>query len=457
MENAVNIRFVRHLSSPVLNFCSNKSLGWSVGAGKYFLQYLDKKLELISIYSKIKHICDKGEVRMAANDLTVAGRRFRTRADYEAALRDQKKIEAIKSKVNLNDPKQLYKLFGELKSGSYRFETPVGNDFDDGIYEKIENLKKQGITAENAGSPPKKKKGSQSGKVPKQKKVEAKAAKNVRLEDYDKEMQKQILDELKKQEKRRKLIVVLASLVAVGCFAYFGVYYFFSARTSMSYEALAELKENSYRYQPLENAVVVHKTDNELPDILPEYQALYQKNKKLIGWLKIDDTIIDYPVMQTSNNEYYLDHNFNQEYDKNGSIFLDSAGSIYPRSTNLILYGHHMKSGKMFGQLQKYAKESYYEEHRTIQFDTIYEKGTYEVMYVFRSQVFNENDMVFKYYQFINANSQMEFDSYMKEMEKMSLYATGVTASYGDSLLTLSTCDNSQEDGRFVVVAKKIS
>ncbi|GFI19433.1 hypothetical protein IMSAGC009_04614 [Lachnospiraceae bacterium] len=251
--------------------------------------------------------------------------------------------------------------------------------------------------------------------------------------------------------------MVLASLVAVGCFAYFGVYYFFSARTSMSYEALAELKENSYRYQPLENAVVVHKTDNELPDILPEYQALYQKNKKLIGWLKIDDTIIDYPVMQTSNNEYYLDHNFNQEYDKNGSIFLDSAGSIYPRSTNLILYGHHMKSGKMFGQLQKYAKESYYEEHRTIQFDTIYEKGTYEVMYVFRSQVFNENDMVFKYYQFINANSQMEFDSYMKEMEKMSLYATGVTASYGDSLLTLSTCDNSQEDGRFVVVAKKIS
>lgn len=94
---------------------------------------------------------------MAANDLTVAGRRFRTRADYEAALRDQKKIEAIKSKVNLNDPKQLYKLFGELKSGSYRFETPVGNDFDDGIYEKIENLKKQGITAENAGSPPKRK------------------------------------------------------------------------------------------------------------------------------------------------------------------------------------------------------------------------------------------------------------------------------------------------------------
>ena len=100
---------------------------------------------------------------------------------------------------------------------------------------------------------------------------------------------------------------------------------------------------------------------------------------------------------------------------------------------------------------------SYYEKHKTIQFDTIYEKGTYEVMYVFRSQVYNENDLVFKYYQFINANSAAEFDAYMSEMAQLALYDTGVTASYGDSLLTLSTCDSSQTDGRFVVVAKKIA
>ena len=269
-------------------------------------------------------------------------------------------------------------------------------------------------------------------------------------------MQKQILKELKKQEKRRKLIVILASLVAVACFGYFGIYYFFSARTSMDYEQLVDLKNKDYNYQ-IKEQVQVHKTSNELPDILPEYQILYQKNKKLIGWLKIDDTNIDYPVMQTVDNEYYLDHNFNQEYDKNGSIFMDAACSVYPRSTNLIVYGHHMKSGKMFGGLQKYAKESYYEDHKTIQFDTIYEKGTYEIMYVFRSQVFNKDDLVFKYYQFINANSGMEFDSYMSEMADLSLYDTGVTAKFGDELLTLSTCDHSQEDGRFVVVAKKIT
>jgi sortase B len=194
----------------------------------------------------------------------------------------------------------------------------------------------------------------------------------------------------------------------------------------------------------------------ELPDVLDEYKTLYNKNRRLIGWLKIDDTIIDYPVMQTTNNEYYLDHNFNQEKDNNGSIFMDKDCMAWPRSQNLILYGHHMRSGKMFGDLEKYAKESYYKEHSVIGFDTIYEKGTYQVMYVFRTKVLKENEIAFKYYQFIDANSEEEFNSYMKEMEEMSLYDTGVTAGYGDDLLTLSTCDHSQTDGRFVVVAKRV-
>ena len=147
---------------------------------------------------------------------------------------------------------------------------------------------------------------------------------------------------------------------------------------------------------------------------------------------------------------------FNQEKDNNGSIFMDAACVAYPRSQNLILYGHHMRSGKMFGDLEKYAKESYYKEHSIIHFDTIYEKSVYQVMYVFRTRVLKENEIAFKYYQFIDAGSVEEFNSNMKEMARMSLYDTGVTAGYGDELLTLSTCDNSQTDGRFVVVAKRI-
>ena len=136
---------------------------------------------------------------------------------------------------------------------------------------------------------------------------------------------------------------------------------------------------------------------------------------------------------------------------------MDPACDVLKPSTNLILYGHHMKSGKMFGDLDKYSKESYYREHPEIQFDSIYEKGTYKIMYVFRSRIFFEDEITFKYYQFIDVTSSEEFSSNMKAMEEMSLYDTGVTASYGDQLLTLSTCDNQEEDGRFVVVAKRIA
>ena len=191
--------------------------------------------------------------------------------------------------------------------------------------------------------------------------------------------------------------------------------------------------------------------------MLEEYKNLLLKNRKLIGWVKIDDTYIDYPVMQTTDNEYYLDHNMNQEYDKNGTIFMDKDCNVLEPSTNYILYGHHMRNGRMFGQLDQYKDKSFYEKHPIIEFDTIYEKGTYEIMYVFRSKVYKETEIVFKYYQFIDANGEQEFDSAMEEMAALSLYDTGVTAQYGDQLLTLSTCDYQETDGRFVVVARKIA
>ena len=404
---------------------------------------------------------------MTSENLSVGGVRFRTRADYEAALRDQKKIDEIRAHVDFNNKKQLEGLFNEMQAGGYRFETIIGTHFDDEVYEKMEQMKK---------NPPVQKKErkrflKKDGKNTLQKGVKATAlvgrqtsgskVKNPENNaKYQAVIEKEALKELQKAEKLRKKIVVLASIVAVASLGYFFVYYYFSARTNMDYDQLASLKGSealSSGTQQEQNTFSLHKSSVRLPDILPEYETLYNKNKKLIGWLKIDDTNIDYPVMQTSDNTYYLDHNYNQEYDKNGSIFLDYNCSVYPRSTNMIVYGHHMKSGNMFGNLQKYAKESYGKKHSVITFDTIYEKAQYQVMYVFRSQVYNEDDIVFKYYQFIEANSETEFNSYMQEMSALSLYDTGVTAEFGDSLLTLSTCDSSQTDGRFVVVAKRIS
>lgn len=404
---------------------------------------------------------------MTSENLSVGGVRFRTRADYEAALRDQKKIDEIRAQVDFNNKKQLEGLFNEMQAGVYRFETIIGTHFDDEVYEKMEQMKRNLSTRKKEKKHSLKKSGNKDQQ--KGKRAAASAGRQAVRTDikntrnnakYQAVIEKEALKELQKAEKLRKRIMVLASIVAAASLGYFFVYYYFSARTNMDYDQLASLKGSNVLNsgtQQEQNTFSLHKSAVRLPDILPEYETLYNKNKKLIGWLKIDDTNIDYPVMQTSDNTYYLDHNYNQEYDKNGSIFLDYNCSVYPRSTNMIVYGHHMKSGNMFGNLQKYAKESYGKKHAVITFDTIYEKAQYQVMYVFRSQVYNEDDIVFKYYQFIEANSETEFNSYMQEMSELSLYDTGVTAEFGDSLLTLSTCDSSQTDGRFVVVAKRIS
>lgn len=282
-----------------------------------------------------------------------------------------------------------------------------------------------------------------------------------RQEAYEAQVEAYVQEELKKREKRRKILILLCSVVAIGCLVYVGMYSYEDYRTKESYEQMSQLKEQTNKVPiltPEDTAPTINYTDTnvEVPEVLEEYKNLYNMNKKLIGWLKIDDTIIDYPVMQTSDNEYYLTHNINQEKDRNGALFLDKDCDVLKPSTNLIIYGHHMSSGRMFGNLDDYESESYYKKHSIIQFDTIYEKGTYEVMYVFRSKLYSEAEVVFKYYQFIECYSEQEFDSYMKEMAAMSLYDTGVTAKYGDRLLTLSTCDNSVEYGRFVVVAKRV-
>ncbi len=275
----------------------------------------------------------------------------------------------------------------------------------------------------------------------------------------DEKLREAVAKELKKREKRRKILIALCIIAACGCIGYFSVYNYMNRRTQNESADWAKVKEESKKkpQQGDEEKFVIHRTgETEVPDILPEYEILYNKNKKLIGWVKIADTNIDYPVMQTVDNEYYLTHDFDQKKDKNGCIFMDKDCDVIDRSTNLIIYGHHMKSGAMFGHLDKYTDESFFEEHQTFQFDTIYEKGTYQVVYVFQAKVLAEDEIAFKYYQFIDANSEEEFYSNMAAMAEMSMYDTGVTPPYGSELVTLSTCDRTQgAEGRLVVVGMR--
>lgn len=401
---------------------------------------------------------------MAEVKWIVEGRRFRDEEEYQAALRDKALIDSIMGSMKLDNPKDIETLYLELRKGKYTFESVVGRQFDDNIYELYHKLKREEEEKQQEKTARKEKRKQQVEKIKNIKSIsktsrkQEKPENRAKLEDFDKDMQKQIVAVLKKKEQKRKMLIAACLFMCIISFGYLGAYYQVSAKSAREFEELSALREAGAQSSNTKE-VKIHYTDDtvDIPDILPEYSLIHQKNQRLIGWVKIDDTIIDYPVMQTVNNEYYLDHNFNQEEDRNGCIFMDYQCDVIKGCDNIILYGHHMKSGKMFGTLNKYSKESYYEEHPTIQFDTIYEKGTYQVMYVFRSKVYSEEDVTFKYYQFINAASEKEFHSAMNEMAALSLYDTGVTASYGDKLLTLSTCDYQEKAGRFVVVAKKIS
>lgn len=191
--------------------------------------------------------------------------------------------------------------------------------------------------------------------------------------------------------------------------------------------------------------------------ILPEYREMYGNNSDLVGWIVVEGTDINYPVVQSKvYQEYYLDHNFDGEEDESGAIFADARNDVFLPDDNIILYGHNMKNGSMFGTLQSYLDKSYYDEHKSISFDTLYDRHKYEIVSVGLSKISDESVNTFKYYNFLNASDKKEFGNYVKNIKKLEAYDTGVSMKYGDKLITLSTCNSVEEDGRLFIVAREI-
>jgi len=203
--------------------------------------------------------------------------------------------------------------------------------------------------------------------------------------------------------------------------------------------------------------------------MLSEYEPLLERNEYFVGWLKIDDTKIDYPVVQTmEDEEMYLYLDFDGSYNLNGTLIMDTDSTVgmgtaeyeyrdgVAPSTNLIIHGHTMKSGAMFGHLKYYDDEDYGLEHNIIEFDTLYEHREYELISAFYTQVYYPYEDVFKYYKFFNAETEEEFDYWYDNITSKALYDTGVTAEFGDEFITLSCCSYQVEDGRFVVIGKRI-
>jgi len=189
---------------------------------------------------------------------------------------------------------------------------------------------------------------------------------------------------------------------------------------------------------------------------LEELNRLYQENSDLYGWITIEGTVIDYPIMYTKGEDYYLYRDFYKQKYSPGSLFIDKYNTIEPRDSNLIIHGHNMDDGSMFHDLINYKNKAFYDEHKIIKYYTLTEEREYEIVSVFLSKVYNTDDNVFKYYKFYDAKNDSEYNDYISNIKKLSLYDTGITPQYDNNLITLSTCEYSQENGRLVVVAKEI-
>ncbi|MBO4899162.1 MAG: class B sortase [Lachnospiraceae bacterium] len=229
--------------------------------------------------------------------------------------------------------------------------------------------------------------------------------------------------------------------------------------TYEEYEALTLAEQDALRAE--ERAKMTPPYESQ---ILPEYRELYDYNNAVIGYIYIDGTTIDAPVLQTLEDyEYYLHRDIDGVESEPGCIILDADSEIgigtakegylegYEPSTIQMVHGHNMRNGTMFGSLLKYADASYAESHSVIEYDSLYEKRSYEVIGAFYSQIYPEDSDEFKYYTYNQLDSKEEYDHWIENIEELALYLRDVPYQYGDEYILLSTCAYQTEDGRFAV------
>ncbi len=192
--------------------------------------------------------------------------------------------------------------------------------------------------------------------------------------------------------------------------------------------------------------------------MLEKLAPLYAQNPHTVGWIQIEGTMVNYPVMQTPDEpewrDYYLHRNFDGEYEFRGTIYAREKCDIFAPSDNIVLYGHNMADHTMFGEVLDYRYYDHYLTHKYIQFANLYEEHTYEIFAVFRTS--GTLGVGYPYHQFNDALDKADFDNFVAQCKSLSLYDIALTPTYGQKLLTLSTCDFTIDNGRLVVVAVQI-
>lgn len=346
--------------------------------------------------------------------------------EYRDGQNDLKKIKLIEDKIDLTNPQMVLRLYNTIRDGQINFKTKIGEDYFSHIGDMVAD-KSVGL-----------------------------------LKD------KEVVDTAEKKVRPQRYLGMIVITAAVVLFSYFGFNELdnylntrklknLQAQTSTqstdsagraSDQQSAELKGKD----PFKRTKTVKESDLT---VLKDYKELKAENPNLIGWLKIDGTDVNYPVMQSKDNSYYLTHSFDGKNSTAGALFMDYRSDAVNPTTNTIIYGHNMKNGSMFGGLKKFLSEKYFNEHTTIKFDTIYEHREYELVAVCLAKVQKSTDNTFRYYNFIQAKNENEWNAFTESVGAMVVNG-GMSVKAGDELLTLSTCNSYIEDGRLFLLAKRV-
>ncbi len=358
--------------------------------------------------------------------------------EYIAAKRDKARIDSLEKKGR-SKAQIARNMKEQIARESISFETVVGEDF-------LKQLDKDSFT-------------------------------HVEETDFERqERKKKRKNAHIKQEKKARHLLLIPFYLILTLAAGIGILWI--AKEEQSRKSMEELQQRASAFvtptavptKPAAELSAVNEpvpeehTDKEEPapeviptEILPRFKELHEENNDLAGWLTIEGTVIDYPVMyKEDDNDFYLSHNFEGKNDVSGLLVLDKRCRMDGSGMNMLIHGHHMRNGSMFGSLQKYEDESYYREHPVINFSTLYQERRYEIFAVFISSVYDDESDDIKFYDFIDIRTREEFNSYIRSALDDSLYDTGVRPYWGDKLISLSTCEYSKENGRLVIVGREI-
>lgn len=233
--------------------------------------------------------------------------------------------------------------------------------------------------------------------------------------------------------------------------AFFSAVFLFSGGMLLNDRLTAGREQDAFQKlaQQAESDRQQAQTEDGTPDAY--YTELARQNGDLCGWVSIEGTAVDYPVMQTPEEpEHYLRRNFSGGTSVAGTPFLDARCDM-ENGALLIVYGHNMNDGSMFGALQGYLDEEYSVQHPEVRCDSLTQLREYTVMAVLRFQVTEQ--ALADYYTI--PQDEAGFSQYVQRLEENALYTTGVKAAWGDQLLILSTCERADNTSRILVAARK--